>query len=142
MLLLGSFVVLQFEGLIKIVFSVIRQLIMRIVWLVVVLIFYKEFFLHGYASTVPKVINIGAVLSSSTHIGKAAKVAINAAVDDVNSDPNTLVGTNFKLQMQDNNYSGITTIAESKQNNTNRPFSNSNICYFIHYSFSSLYCIC
>ncbi|KAK0604337.1 hypothetical protein LWI29_014664 [Acer saccharum] len=57
--------------------------------------------------------NIGAVISFQTNIGKVAKVAIEAAVKDVNSDPTTLVGTKLKVTMQDSNRSGILAIAQA-----------------------------
>ncbi|KAH7557354.1 hypothetical protein JRO89_XS11G0130300 [Xanthoceras sorbifolium] len=95
----------------------VRQVTMKIFWLMVLIIFYKELFLHGiisaHASTITKVINIGAVLSFETNIGKVAKVAIEAAIKDVNSDSTTLVGTKLNVAMQDSNQSGILAIAEA-----------------------------
>ena len=52
-------------------------------------------------STRPKVVNVGAIVSFNTSIGKVAKVAIEAAVQDVNSNPAVLRGTKLKLAMQD-----------------------------------------
>ncbi|KAI9165769.1 hypothetical protein LWI28_020072 [Acer negundo] len=57
--------------------------------------------------------NIGAVISFKTNIGKVAKLAIEAAVKDVNADPTTLVGTKLKVTMQDSNRSGILAIAQA-----------------------------
>jgi ionotropic glutamate receptor len=53
------------------------------------------------SSTRPDVINIGAILSFNSSIGKVAKVAIEAAVDNVNSNPVVLNGTKLKITMQD-----------------------------------------
>ncbi|GLT54129.1 hypothetical protein SLA2020_273540 [Shorea laevis] len=52
-------------------------------------------------STRPNVINIGAIFSFNSSIGKVAKVVIEAAVEDVNSNPSVLKGTKLKLAMQD-----------------------------------------
>ncbi|KAK3221675.1 hypothetical protein Dsin_008700 [Dipteronia sinensis] len=90
---------------------------MKIFWLMVLMIFYKELFLYGiittHASTIPKVINIGAVISFESSIGKVAKLAIEAAIKDVNSDPTTLVGTKLNVTIQDSNRSGILAIAQA-----------------------------
>ncbi|KAK0604596.1 hypothetical protein LWI29_017341 [Acer saccharum] len=63
--------------------------------------------------------NIGAVISFETNIGKLAKVAIEAAVKDVNPDPTTLVGTKLKVTMQDSNRSGILATAQDGCNSRN-----------------------
>ena len=51
--------------------------------------------------TRPDVVSIGAFCSFNSTIGKAAKIAIAAAVDDVNSSSKVLNGTKLKLLMQD-----------------------------------------
>lgn len=53
----------------------------------------------------PDVVNVGAIFSYDTVIGKAAKVAMEMAVDDVNKDSRILNGTQFKLIMEDSNCS-------------------------------------
>lgn len=53
----------------------------------------------------PDVLNVGAILSYDTVIGKAAKVAMEMAVDDINKDPAILNETQFKLIMEDSNCS-------------------------------------
>lgn len=53
----------------------------------------------------PDVVNVGAIFSYDTVIGKVAKVAMGMAVDDVNKDPTILNGTQFKLIMEDSNCS-------------------------------------
>lgn len=72
---------------------------MHIFWLLV-MILYNEHFISTCTSayTGPDIVNIGAILSFNTSIGK---VAIEAAVEDVNSDPRVLNGTKLKLSMQD-----------------------------------------
>lgn len=62
--------------------------------------------------TRPVVVNIGCVFSFDSPVGKVAKVAIDAAVEDVNSDPRILGGTMLKHTMHDTNYSGFLGIVE------------------------------
>ncbi|KAB1201732.1 Glutamate receptor 3.6, partial [Morella rubra] len=67
-------------------------------------------------STRPDVVNIGAILSFNSSIGKVAKVAIEAAVEDVNSNPAVLNGTKLKLEMRDAKLSsGFLGIVEALQ---------------------------
>lgn len=49
----------------------------------------------------PAVVNIGAIFTYNSTIGRVARVAINAAVDDVNSHPTVLAGTKLVVKMQD-----------------------------------------
>lgn len=51
----------------------------------------------------PEVVNIGAVLTYESIIGRVAKVAIEAAVADVNADKKILGGTRLNLIMENNN---------------------------------------
>ncbi|KAL3843630.1 hypothetical protein ACJIZ3_001033 [Penstemon smallii] len=52
-------------------------------------------------------VNIGAIFSFGTINGKLAKIAMNAAVNDVNSDPSILGGSKLHLSTYDSNYSGF-----------------------------------
>ncbi|GER54980.1 glutamate receptor [Striga asiatica] len=61
-------------------------------------------------STAPDVVNIGAIFVLSTINGKVAKIAMNAAVEDVNSDPKFLGGRKLNLSTHDSNYSGFLSI--------------------------------
>lgn len=63
-------------------------------------------------STRPDVVNIGALFSFRSMIGKVGIVAVEAAVEDVNSDPSILGGTKLKLSLHDTNYSGFLGIIE------------------------------
>ncbi|KAJ8428939.1 LOW QUALITY PROTEIN: hypothetical protein Cgig2_009810 [Carnegiea gigantea] len=63
--------------------------------------------IHSNSSTRPKTVHIGPLLSFNSTIGKVAKVAIQAAVEDVNSCPQVLHGTQRKISMQDSQYSGF-----------------------------------
>lgn len=49
----------------------------------------------------PAVVNIGAVFTFDSVIGRAAKVAMEAAALDVNADPTILNGTKLNLIMAD-----------------------------------------
>ena len=66
------------------------------------------------SSNRPKEVKIGAIFVFNSTIGKAAKVAIQAAVDDVNSDPLVLHGTKLNITMQDSKQSGFIGIVEGK----------------------------
>ncbi|KAB2623628.1 glutamate receptor 3.6-like [Pyrus ussuriensis x Pyrus communis] len=95
----------------------VEQLTMSIVWLQVLMIFCNGLASNGASttnvSTRPDVVNLGAIFSFDTIIGKVAKVAIEAAVEDVNSDPSVLGGTKMIVTKQDSNYSGLLGIIEA-----------------------------
>ncbi|GER25342.1 glutamate receptor [Striga asiatica] len=61
-------------------------------------------------STGSDVVNIGAIFAFSTINGRVAKIAMNAAVEDVNSDPKFLGGRKLTLSSYDSNYSGFLSI--------------------------------
>ncbi|KAK1322028.1 Glutamate receptor 3.1 [Acorus calamus] len=63
----------------------------------------------------PPAVNIGTIFTFNSVIGRVAKVAINAAVDDVNADPTILRGTKLVVKMQDSNFSGFLSIIEGLQ---------------------------
>ena len=86
------------------------------VWLLVLVVFCHGIFSDGVTniSTRPDVGNVGAILSYKSIIGKVAKVAMEAAVEDVNSDSTVLAGTKIELTMQDSNYSRFMGIVEGK----------------------------
>ncbi|KAG4170605.1 hypothetical protein ERO13_A12G157400v2 [Gossypium hirsutum] len=67
------------------------------------------------SSSKPKVINIGALFTLNSVLGEAAKPAIQAAVDDVNSDPTILNGVQLKLLISDTNCSGFIGTMEALQ---------------------------
>ncbi|WVZ09152.1 hypothetical protein V8G54_013682 [Vigna mungo] len=67
-------------------------------------------------STVPDLVNIGALFSYNTSVGRTIKVALEAAFDDINSDPNILGRTKLNLSLQeDSKYRGFLSIAEVLQ---------------------------
>ncbi|RRT84543.1 hypothetical protein B296_00014160 [Ensete ventricosum] len=58
----------------------------------------------------PPTVHIGALFSHNSTIGRVVRVAIDAAVSDVNADPSVLQGTKLVVEMQDSNsnsFSGI-----------------------------------
>ncbi|GER53239.1 glutamate receptor [Striga asiatica] len=67
---------------------------------------------HSSVVDGPKVINIGALFTSDSAIGRSVGPAILAAVDDVNSDNGILKGTKLNLIVQDTNCSGFLGIVD------------------------------
>ncbi|XP_020217527.1 glutamate receptor 3.6 isoform X1 [Cajanus cajan] len=79
---------------------------------------------NGYASTGegrnnstrPYYVNIGALFSFNTSVGRSIQIAIEAAVEDVNSNPNILGQTKLNLSLQeDSKYRGFLSIVEVLQ---------------------------
>ncbi|PNY05657.1 glutamate receptor-like protein [Trifolium pratense] len=67
-------------------------------------------------STVPPVVNIGVLYSFNTSVGRIVKIAVEAAVADINSDPSILGNTKLNLSLQeDSKYRGFLSIAEALQ---------------------------
>ncbi|KAM1324361.1 hypothetical protein PS2_045134 [Malus domestica] len=60
-----------------------------------------------HSSARPSSLNIGALFTFNSVIGRAAKPAILAAIDDVNSDQSVLRGTKLKIILHDTNCSGF-----------------------------------
>lgn len=75
----------------------------------------------------PSVVNVGALFTINSVIGRAAKPALEAAVDDVNSDSSILPGTKLNLITLDTNCSGFIGTMEGMQffhyNCSESPFS-------------------
>ncbi|KAK7303325.1 hypothetical protein RJT34_14228 [Clitoria ternatea] len=72
----------------------------RVVWLVVLMVLFNgvsstEVVLDN--STIPASVNIGLLYSFNTSVGRIVKVAGEAAVEDVNSDPSILGKTTLKV---------------------------------------------
>lgn len=61
----------------------------------------------------PKVVNIGCMLSFNSLVGPISKVAVEAAVEDINSNPHVLGGTKLNLITLDSNSSGFLGIVEA-----------------------------
>lgn len=91
---------------------------MNLVWglLVVVVVFFNGCFSRNASvPSRPDIVNIGAILTFDSIIGKVAKIALEAGVENVNSDPNILNGTKLKLTIHDSNFSGFAGIMEALQ---------------------------
>ncbi|KAK4261653.1 hypothetical protein QN277_004618 [Acacia crassicarpa] len=100
---------------------------MQRIWLLIVLVIvYCRIYSNGLngvpSSSRPNSVNIGAILSFNSTIGKVAKVAIDAAKDDINSNPSVLNGTKLNISFRDTELStGFLGIIDSlllMENNT------------------------
>ena len=78
---------------------------MRLVWLVHVYLLSIGTLCEEVSKS--DVVNIGAIFTFSTINGNVARIAMNAAVEDVNSDPSFLGGKTLTISMHDSNYSGF-----------------------------------
>ncbi|CAL5391700.1 unnamed protein product [Camellia sinensis] len=67
------------------------------------------------SSSKPNVVNIGALYTLNSVIGRSARPAIEAAVDDVNSDSTVLVGMKLNIILHDTNCSGFLGTMEALQ---------------------------
>ncbi|TVU16009.1 hypothetical protein EJB05_39555 [Eragrostis curvula] len=74
---------------------------------------YATVFRDENISVRPNVVNIGALFSFNSTIGRAANVAIVAAVSDINNDSSILKDTKLVVQMQDTNCSGFLGIVQA-----------------------------
>ncbi|XP_042465579.1 glutamate receptor 3.4-like [Zingiber officinale] len=63
----------------------------------------------------PSEISIGALFTFNSYIGRAARLAIELAVHDVNTNSSILANTTLKLQVQDTNCSGFLGTIEALQ---------------------------
>ncbi|GMY11076.1 glutamate receptor 3.3-like [Fagus crenata] len=90
---------------------------MNMFWLLVLMVFCNGLFMRTSTTSVstrPNVVNIGAIFSFNSSIGKVAKVAIETAIKDVNDNPAILNGTTLKIAMQDSKLSsGFLGIVEA-----------------------------
>lgn len=59
------------------------------------------------SSSRPSIVNIGALFTYDSAIGRSAHPAIHAAIDDVNSNPDLLPGTKLNLVICDTNCSAF-----------------------------------
>ncbi|KAJ9537872.1 hypothetical protein OSB04_030605 [Centaurea solstitialis] len=62
-----------------------------------------------------RVVNIGALFTVNSVIGRSVKPAVVAAIDDVNASPSVLGGTTLNLIMHDTNCSGFLGTVEALQ---------------------------
>lgn len=87
---------------------------MKLLWSFLLLSCLCLGFLGNGHSEKPKVVKIGSIFSFNSVIGKVAKIAIEEAVKDVNSNPDILVGTRLQVSMQNSNCSGFMGMVEGK----------------------------
>ena len=83
---------------------------MSMIWILSLLLLLVGIFANGCSGNVSSraaVVNIGAIFTFESTIGRVAKIAIEEAVKDVNSNASVLPGTKLVLQMQDSNCSGF-----------------------------------
>lgn len=66
------------------------------------------------SSSRPRVVNIGALFTANSVIGKSAEPALVAAINDVNSDSTILSGSKLNLIFQDTNCSGFVGTVDGK----------------------------
>lgn len=89
---------------------------MILAWLLVLMALSNGFFSNGdgmHNSTIPDFVNIGALFSFNTSVGRSIKIAIKAAIEDINSDPTILGKTKLNLSLQeDSKYRGFLSISE------------------------------
>ncbi|KAL5557355.1 hypothetical protein UlMin_039591 [Ulmus minor] len=94
---------------------------MRIVWLLMLVVFLNMPASNGVHSrnsnmsntTRPQVVNVGALICLNSAIGKIAKLAIDTAIEEVNSHPSILKGTTLKVATQDTKTSDFLGILEA-----------------------------
>lgn len=59
-------------------------------------------------------VKVGAIFSVGTINGQVAKIAMQAAEDDINSDPRILGGRKLTITLHDSNFSGFLGIMGGK----------------------------
>ncbi|KAL0440474.1 UNVERIFIED_CONTAM: Glutamate receptor 3.3 [Sesamum latifolium] len=69
--------------------------------------------LSANASSRPAVVNIGAIFTLDSTIGRVAKIAIEEAVKDVNSNSSVLQGTKLNVDIRNSNCSGFFGLVEA-----------------------------
>lgn len=60
----------------------------------------------------PAVVNIGAMFTFNSTIGKVAKIAIEEAVKDINANSSVLPGSKLNVTIQNSNCSGFLGMVE------------------------------
>lgn len=93
----------------------IKQFNMNIVWYLVLMVLCNGLPSNGVStnvSTRPSVVNIGGIFSMGSIVSRVGRVAVEAAIEDINSDPSVLGGTKLRLTIQNSNFSGFLGIIE------------------------------
>lgn len=89
---------------------------MKLIWFLLPLFLYFGLFPYGISKNVssrPALVNVGAIFTFDSTIGRVAKIAIDEAVKDVNSDSSILHGTKLVINSQDSNCSGFSGMVEA-----------------------------
>lgn len=71
--------------------------------------------LSANASARPAVVNVGAIFTLDSTIGRVAKVAIDEAVKDINANSSVLKGTKLHVEFRNSNCSGFLGLVEGNQ---------------------------
>ncbi|XP_059638399.1 glutamate receptor 3.3 [Cornus florida] len=79
---------------------------MNLIWKFLSVLLNVGLFANGFSSR-PAVVNIGALFTFESTIGRVAKVAVEEAVKDVNSNSSVLHGTKLVVKMQNSNCNGF-----------------------------------
>lgn len=79
--------------------------------------------------SIPSIVNIGAIFTFDSSIGKVSKLAMEQAVQDVNSNSSILHSTQLVLHMKSSNCSGFDGMI---QGNCLIPFNSIDICQDSH----------
>lgn len=69
-------------------------------------------------NTRPAVVNVGAIFTFDSTIGKVAKIAIQEAVKDINENSTLLPGTQLRMEMRSSNCSGFLGMVGGKNINS------------------------
>ncbi|XP_024464009.2 glutamate receptor 3.2 isoform X2 [Populus trichocarpa] len=87
---------------------------MNLAWLLSFWILCTSSFSQGALSP-GGTVNVGAIFTFSSINGRVAKIAMEAAEDDINSDPSLLGGRKLSINMHDSNFSGFLGIIGALQ---------------------------
>lgn len=88
---------------------------MKTIWFLPLVFLCFGIFSTGFGQKVssrPAVVNIGALFTLNSTIGRVAKIAIEEALKDVNSNSSILHGTKLNITMQNTNCSGFLGMVE------------------------------
>ncbi|KAL5984272.1 hypothetical protein ACLOJK_018376 [Asimina triloba] len=90
---------------------------MKPVWFLRLLVFFSlgafSCGANTNATSRPSSVNIGAIFTMNSTIGRVAKIAIETAVDDINADSSILNGIQLNVKMRDSNCSGFLGIVDA-----------------------------
>ncbi|KAF5943201.1 hypothetical protein HYC85_020843 [Camellia sinensis] len=91
---------------------------MNVIWVLSCLLLCVCHFENGFSgnfSSRPALVNIGAIFTFNSTIGRVAKIAIEEAVKDVNSDSSVLPGIRLVVNMKDSNCNMFVGTSEALQ---------------------------